>query len=729
MNASSAAPNPDRLYELLPAVYRLRDAELGQPLRALLQVIAEQVNAMEADIAGLYDNWFIETCQDWVVPFIGDLISYTPAHAAGTALDPRETALQNKILFPRRDVAEAIASRRRKGALALLEELAFTAAGWPARAVEFYTLLSRVQSLNHLRLERGQTLDIRHGDALDRIDGPFDECAHTVSVARINAARARSRYNIPSVGLFVWRLKPYSLTRTPANCIDPMRNQYTFSILGNNTPLITRPVREEEPTSIAGELNVPAFIRRRAFEDRLADYYGPGKSLMIFRDSLDAPVPLQNVVAADLSDWTYRPQGDQVAVDPVLGRMVFSARNSPEEGVWVTYHYGFSADMGGGEYDRQLPSSAGKTVYTVQPGQRIMATVDTWRAEKAQDPSKQEAIIELIGNADFQEQIIIRMDDGDRLTLRAAAGSRPIIRLLDLTSNRADEMRVRGARLEPADPEALQPPCDAPPSPDQLPRLLIDGLLVAGRSLRITGRIGHVTLRHCTLVPGWTLDPECEPEHMEEPSLVLENTSANVLIDHTILGSILVNQDEVETDPLTITLQDSILDSTGPELWAVSGVENRYAHAILTFLRCTVFGVVRAHALLLAENSIFNSVIRVARRQIGCMRFSYAPLPPASRTPIRYNCQPESGIAALGIPSGNPEPPRLRPQFNSTRYGTPTYCQLAETCPSEIRRGADDESEMGAFHDLYQPQREDNLLSRLAEYTPSGMDAGIIFAS
>ena len=35
--------NPDRLYELLPVVYRLRDAEQGYPLQALLRVIAEQV--------------------------------------------------------------------------------------------------------------------------------------------------------------------------------------------------------------------------------------------------------------------------------------------------------------------------------------------------------------------------------------------------------------------------------------------------------------------------------------------------------------------------------------------------------------------------------------------------------------------------------------------------------------------------------------------------------------
>jgi len=61
-------PSLDRLYELLPFVYRQRDELQGGPLRALLRVIAEQANAVEADIDQLYDNWFIETAQDWVVP-------------------------------------------------------------------------------------------------------------------------------------------------------------------------------------------------------------------------------------------------------------------------------------------------------------------------------------------------------------------------------------------------------------------------------------------------------------------------------------------------------------------------------------------------------------------------------------------------------------------------------------------------------------------------------------
>ena len=55
----------------------------------------------------------------------------------------------------------------------------------------------------------------------------------------------------------------------------------------------------------------------------------------------------------------------------------------------------------------------------------------------------------------------------------------------------------------------------------------------------------------------------------------------------------------------------------------------------------------------------------------------------------------------------------VRPLFTSERYGTPAYGQLATGCAEEIKRGAEDGSEMGAFHDLYPPQREDSLRARI----------------
>ena len=122
----------DRLYRFLPAVYRERDLAAGEPLRALLGIIAEQVDIVEQDIEQLYDNWFIETCDDWVVPYIGDLLGY---RVLNDGSDPGATnspgiSEHRNILVPRRDVANTIRYRRRKGTVGLLDDLVASVAGW-----------------------------------------------------------------------------------------------------------------------------------------------------------------------------------------------------------------------------------------------------------------------------------------------------------------------------------------------------------------------------------------------------------------------------------------------------------------------------------------------------------------------------------------------------------------------------------------------------------------------
>lgn len=805
-NGEAQDPRLDRLYELLPVFYRMRDVERGEPLRALLQVIAEQVNVVEDDIAQLYDNWFIETCQDWVVPYVADLIGYRPVSEAGVAggVSTAEGALRNKFLVPRREVAATLRYRRRKGTLALLELLARDVAGWPARAVEFYQLLSGSQHLNHQRLTRARVLDLRDGDALERLEGGFDSAAHTVNTRRLNSHRRTGRHAITNAGLFVWRLKANSVTHAQAFCIDRVRHHYTFSILGNDSPLFTKAIEEPDATHVADESNVPAPIRRRALDERTHDYYGPSKSFFIWRDDEDRPVPVENVVTADLSNWAYRPQGEQVAVDPRLGRIAFSTRSEPRTGVWVSYHYGFPADIGGGEYARRLrvprkpilrmpdddkPSAhprAGTHVYFVSQRRRaerhfptINRALEAWRRDAPDD-----ALIQIDDSGAYVEPVEIRMHRNQRLDIRAADGARPVIRLLDWYTNRPDSLGIYGPEPEEDDestqssddlsqtyqveqaydqaphdekttgvsdlaPDYKEPTLEELDAPAQdatgaggdeveCPngrgaRVRLDGLMVVGRGLMVEGDLYELSLRDCTLVPGWSLDTDGYPESETEPSIELTNTSARLRVERSIVGSILVDVSEVTIDPIEISLADSVLDATKPDLEALYGPDGTHAHATLRVARSTVFGTVRAHAISLAENSIFSGRVRVARTQSGCVRFCYVP--PGSRTPRRHNCQPDSALSPLRgndaatVAERERTEMRVRPVFNSVRYGTPAYCQLAETCPREISRGADDESEMGVYHDLFQPQREANLRARLDEFTPAGVDAGIIFAT
>jgi hypothetical protein len=277
-------------------------------------------------------------------------------------------------------------------------------------------------------------------------------------------------------------------------------------------------------------------------------------------------------------------------------------------------------------------------------------------------------------------------------------------------------------------------------------RISLDGLLVTGRSLRVQGRGdgeaspevcgARVVIRHCTLVPGWGIDCDCEPRRGAEPSLEISGLRAAVSIEHSIVGSIRISEDAVGLDPIPLNISDSIVDATGHDIQAIGAPGDGVAHALLTASDCTVFGIVDVHAIALAENCIFTGCVNVARRQVGCMRFCYVPC--RCRTPQRYRCQPDGAIAEVRRRMADDdrlheeilsEQLRLRPQFTAERYGKPGYAQLGPHCAPEIQRGADDDSEMGAYHDLFQPQREANLRARLAQFTPAGMHVGLLFAN
>lgn len=735
----------DRLYALLPAVYRSRDLQQGEPLRALLSIISEQVDLVEDNIAQLYDNWFIETCEDWVVPYLAELIGYHPVKEAGEPgeVNSAQGRARNKILVSRREVANTVRYRRRKGTLALLELLAADVSGWPVRVVEYYPLLGWTQTVNHPNLQRGRWVDVRNSAQLEHLGTAFDSLAHSVDVRRISSPLRQGRYNLPSIGVFVWRLQAFAVTCTPAACLEQRgASHFTFSILGNDTPLFVKAQPEADPTQIAGELNLPIPMSRRLLERHKAALYGEGKSLCIWRKVRGKlqPVLLEQIQVANLDGWQYQPVGDQVLVDPERGRIAFPAsRKAAVHGVWVSYHYGLSDRLGGGEYERAPSEPDGAVVYQVAEHAPFSTLKEALKQWEMDNPIH--AVIEIADNRVYTEAIRVDFadsssdDDGaageeavasavcpvlnQRLSLqiRAANGSRPILYLADMSPNQSDALVVSG---------------------HQRNQLVLDGLLVAGRGIQIEGDLHKFGLRHTTLVPGWGLDSDCNPNE-SEPSLEIASPRVRVEISHSIVGSIQiaptmpvceddnnVNVGAEQTlarcqgigvdyrlDPIRVCISDSIVDATAVSAEAIGAPGCQFAHAVLNMQRCTVFGEVHVHAIEEASDSIFMGKIQVARSQLGSMRFSY--ILPESRTPRRYQCLPDKD-----------KKPAIIPRFISMRYGHPGYAQLTDGGASGIRSGAEDGAEMGVFHDLFQPQREANLRVRLDEYIPAGADVGMI---
>ncbi|MFC2077591.1 hypothetical protein ACFLTM_02140 [Candidatus Bipolaricaulota bacterium] len=698
------------LYQLLPAVYRIRDAERGYPLRDLLGIINKQVDIVRQDIDRLWDDFFIETCADWVIPYIGDLVGFN--------------ALHDVALPPRADVAKTIYYRRRKGTLPMLEEMAKDVAGWPMHAEAAFELLGWTQNVNHVRyrasapgarglppaVDQVGTAHVRSVDLLDRIDGPFDTLAHTIDVRPMG--QDTGRHGIKKVGFHAWRLPDFRMERVPAHpVVSGDTTQYTFSPLGNAAPLFTNTEREAVETERSAEIHVPAPIRPLALALRPADYYGAEKSLWLYTfDDDGAPegIEISRIRSADLSQWR-PPTGNLVAVDVTRGRIAFPTGDGVSD-LYVDSSYGFAGEIGGGPYDRsaELADIEGAFFADVGEGggyESLQSALLAWSSS-----GKAKGVIRILDNEDYSQSADIELRAGTHLTIEAADGKRPTLR---------PSYSVSLERIVAIEGEA---------------EIVLSGLLIEG-ALQLAGEV-KLTLSHSTLVPGRTLNGDGEPENLSLASIQTSTPSSagttgiSVEIDRCILGPIrLPNTCE------GLAIRDSIVDGMGGQ--AIGGLNAGESGPKATIERSTILGSVEVRELALATETIFAGLVQVERLQAGCVRFSFVPV--GSRTPRTYRCQPQLALDAKAKEAGAEsadelDPPiktsilsRVVPSFTAESFGHPTYGQLSLRCCEEIRTGAESGAEMGAFSDLRQPQREANLRVRLREYLPFGLESGVIY--
>jgi len=223
-------------------------------------------------------------------------------------------------------------------------------------------------------------------------------------------------------------------------------------------------------------------------------------------------------------------------------------------------------------------------------------------------------------------------------------------------------------------------------------------------------------ISHCTLVPGWSVDSDGTPQFGSDPNLVAEPAGLTITVKKSILGAIRGGEF------VTVNAFDSVIDATDPTHVAIAALDGIAGIGALMLDGCTVVGKVHAVLLSLASNSIFWAALTAGdswttgliadRKQEGCVRFSF--LPAGAKTPRRFQCI-ERAIAGP------------QPIFFALRYGRPGYMKLLTSTPDVVRRGADDGGEMGAFHFVLAPLRETDLRVRLQEYTPVGLEFGILY--
>ncbi len=390
------------LYRRLPEIYRIRDTEqrpAGQ-LEEYLDILDQVMRGMRDHVEALYHDFFIETCDDWVIPYIADLLG--TSHLSG---DPWTL---------RADVARTVFHRRRKGTLAAIESLSYSLSGWAAHAVESRERLLWAQHLSHQRPDeggvppltlhtdistpvRGGVVNLRAPAQLALLHGPFDPFAH---VADLKPGQLGApRYNLPNLGIYLWRLKDYQVpVVTPefieADQLDASRSVVRCIVHPLGDPLVLfnthRFHADEDPPELSsldavpGPMAWPRISREAVVGDErhhlehpspyvevrgyTGDPAAPGEGsvgLILHLPEVLAGLPLQ-LPAADRRWWHLRganlcaweeglnpPLRDyEIVVDPRLGRVLFgvtdlSAEAEPiRDGLYLSYTYGFSGPTG-----------------------------------------------------------------------------------------------------------------------------------------------------------------------------------------------------------------------------------------------------------------------------------------------------------------------------------------------------------------------------------------------
>lgn len=588
----------NRLWQMLPGIYRSLDSEtagVAGPLQEMVNRIATQVAVVRRSIDRLWADQSIETCDDWVIPYIGDLL--------GTNLvrgDPRGQRL---------DVANTIHYRRSKGTLAVLEEIARDVTGWDAHVVEGFRRLSRTRHnldpavgvgplqaalpapcpqpqgtgtpadpsglLRHEQLvgllsgtPAGGFADLRSLHAATLADSPFDEFFHTADMRM--GQGAVGRYGIQKLLVFLWRLQSFTVNGGTPVGVSACQgdNQYVFDPTGRRVPLFLLPLQPEPDDDLTTwvpepEWDVPGPLSSSLLQ-AMADSGGGPPPHAPYPGTTDVPSPLPAFYSAQ-SGAPLEPLPIEV-IWPELGQ--FRCPGAPGNPLMVTYQYGFPAAIGAGPYDRTVVSDPPMTIEpeTVVAGGTGLDQALTASKGAGTVTVSHSLTYSLVANVGSTAAPITSM------LVRAGAEVRPVVRL-------------------PAPSATTDPPVSwlfTGGGEDAC--LTLDGLFVSGGDIVLRGAFETVRLTGCTMDPGTLTeagdgfatsvdDRPLTPVRIwieADPGAAAGSPGGigQLTIDHCVLGPIRTRNGGA-VDKLTIcdsTIQGAAPAANGPSMLSTADV-------------------------------------------------------------------------------------------------------------------------------------------------------------
>lgn len=725
------------LFDAVPAYMRLRDGQEQRALEALMALLTQELQLVEGDIDQLFDNWFVETCEPWVLPYIAELIGAVPMREIG----------EDQAGQLRAYVANVLQYRQAKGTAAALEQVMRDVTGWPIIVVEFFRQLTTAENTNHLRGARPVTASVRRADEPQLAHRPFSRALH-LPAAGVPSGFS-GRFNIPNLGVFIWRqgAQPlFPLLSEPdgylggpqPSLLTPDGAVRRFDPLGRDLPLVNLPQPDVEIAERVSPLNVPERLRREVLADELDGmrdgsitsprWFGDNPVLRVRLDGVEVPVEKLHCchLGAGRNGSIRQPaNAGHVLFDPVLGRL--SLHNSDRAKSLET---GFATpqgmDIGGGAYDRRASLDSWWGDFFV-PGEDLPWIIGvSQRAQMQTDnPDQGGPVVESVRAAvqrwntlaeKPRRGVIVVLDSGTYDEALTAAGAITLEAGQMLAVVAADWPREKhpdGTRPRPL--EAFSPSSARPYLPtrikirasasdgEQPTRLVLSGLAFKDLQMDAGEALDRLDILDCTL--GYHEGAFAE-------ALRLEGTDNLALtISRSITGRIWL-----PGIAATLSISDSVL-AYGPQPSLGKAKVLHAPQSDLELARSTVMGESLLRTIE-AENAIFTGMVEVAHRQQGCVRFSY--LPAASQVPRRFRCVSEnSGEGGT----------QLRPAFVSDDFALPGFAMLSPGCSALIGEGADGDLEMGAGNSLKNPARMANLREAMREYAPFGLNSGIHFVN
>lgn len=717
----------DKLWNLIPNVYRAQDTDTfgGKgPLRELVERIGIQAAVLRRSMDRLWQDQSIETCDDWVIPYIADLLATNLV----ASLDARGQRL---------DVAKTIYYRRRKGTVGILEEIAHDITGWDARVIEFFHRLGRTRhnfdpeiglpsqtddppGSRALQLAEGIIgqwtgtpiggwADLRNVYGASQAQSPFgiypvskppsafDEYFHT---ADFRKGRRRSGwYNISKLGVFLWRLESFRVGFTTPVADQKCPGYFSFDPTGREMPLFATPARSfgvdwvlpqewHLPTPISTPL-LSVALANPAAQPLYSALDPDGVTLHPNALGVFTHPGFQFELLPSTTVTTFPPlpkSTPQIMIFPEVGKFKALA---PLNGLpFVVYCYGFPSTIGAGAYDRRVlgqPAPPPPAPVSVVLGG---AGLDARLA--AAGPKGTVQI-----NDSLTYGVVKNVDNIANVTVLAENGSRPLIRLAP-PSPKVTEWKLTGK--------------------DDQSSLVLDGLFISGGDMVLAGNFDVVTLRCCTFDPGTAkpgggLAQAVDGRDLLSCHLWVEGEINRLIIDRCILGPVQTRLQGVVHELLAA---DSIIQALGSD-FAFTFTEGQ-----AQLSRCSILGPAALHRLYASE-CILDDVIKVENAQDGCIRFSAWST--GSVIPRQY----ESVEISPGAPL-----------FTSGNFGQPGYCQLqagvdaaiVSAAPgATISAGAQDGSEMGAYARNKNPIKERSLLLKYQEFMPLGLTPVVIYVT